>query len=86
MMKLHLESYEAHSPIQQNKQHMESVFMLSSSTNIQNIRNIHAKQRKHSIEPNTKVKKYDETFVSSLHNVQNVHQNKKNWVCIQDPF
>ncbi|XP_071628772.1 uncharacterized protein [Temnothorax longispinosus] len=73
-----LESYEAHSPIQQNKQHMESVSMLSSNTNMQNIRNIHAKQRKRSIEPNTKVKKYDETFALSLHNVKNVHQNKEN--------
>ncbi|XP_024867005.1 uncharacterized protein LOC112451576 [Temnothorax curvispinosus] len=57
---------------------MESVSMLSSNTNVQNIRNIHVKQRKRSIEPNTKVKKYDETFALSLHNVKNVHQNKEN--------
>lgn len=79
---LHLQSYETHSPIQQNKQHMQSASM-SLSTNMQNI---HAKQKRCGIEPNTKFKKYDETFVLSLHNMQNVHQNKENRVCIKDLF
>lgn len=77
---LYLESYETHFLIQQNKQsaHMS---LLS------NMRNIHVKQKAwYWTKYHTKVNKYDETFVSSLHNIQNVQQNKENWVCIKDPF
>lgn len=62
--------------IQQNKQ--QSMSLLSN--------NILVKQKKRRIEPNTKIEKYDETFVLSLHNMQNVHQNKENWVCIKNLF
>ncbi|XP_029159549.1 uncharacterized protein LOC114931592 [Nylanderia fulva] len=62
--------YKMHSPIQQTKQHVQSVSLLHT--------NIHVKQRKCGIQTNTKVKKYD-TFVLSLSNFQNVHQNKENW-------
>lgn len=73
---LNLESYEMNSLIQQNKQ--QSMSLLNND--------IHVKQKKRRIEPNTKIEKYDETFVSSLRNMQNVHQNKENWVHIKDLF
>ncbi|KMQ82305.1 hypothetical protein RF55_23439, partial [Lasius niger] len=63
--------YEMHSPIQQTKQHVQSVLSLHT--------NIPVKQKRRGIQTNTKVKKYDNTFVSSLSNLQDVHQSKENW-------
>lgn len=67
-----------HSPIQQTKQHVQSVLSLHT--------NIPVKQKRRGIQTNIKVKKYDNTFVSSLFNLQDVHQSKENWVCITNLF